>query len=382
MINQMKNRLQRVLIILSALLAYSAYKIHQLSPGHIWTTVLSTFLLALTVLSPFFIYRKYATVFDKFWFRTLYWAGALLMGLWATLLIISFPFDTIFAAFSVAGRMGGPGALSHTFYLPVFVICFLMTALGFAEAVRGPKVKSIYLPLAHLPNALSGFKILQISDLHVGPTIRKGYVDDVVKKANVEQPDLIVFTGDIADAHPVSIIEHLKPLANLKSRYGVFYVTGNHEYFWHAPDIISEVRALGFVPLINENVTLKIEDCKVLIAGITDPVGGALVSGHAPDLKKADAGSSHADFKILLAHRPDACHEAETRGYDLQFSGHTHAGQFFPFSLFIGLAHKYSRGLYRHGKMWLYVNPGTGYWGPANRLGVASEITLLTLGKI
>jgi predicted MPP superfamily phosphohydrolase len=142
------------------------------------------------------------------------------------------------------------------------------------------------------------------------------------------------------------------------------------------------MRGLGFVTLLNENKILKVGETSLMVAGVTDPVGVHMLRGHASDTTKALTSSEESQFKILLAHRPDACHGAESLGVDLQFSGHTHAGQFFPFSLFIGLAHKYYNGLYRHGNMWLYVNPGTGYWGPANRLGVVSEISCLTLTNI
>jgi uncharacterized protein len=111
-------------------------------------------------------------------------------------------------------------------------------------------------------------------------------------------------------------------------------------------------------------------------------MGAAFGLSHVPDLSRALHSPEAVDFKILLAHRPGVCIEAETLGANLQFSGHTHAGQFFPFSLIIPFAHKYYRGLNRHGKSWVYVNPGTGYWGPPNRFGVPSEITFMTLKDV
>jgi predicted MPP superfamily phosphohydrolase len=155
-------------------------------------------------------------------------------------------------------------------------------------------------------------------------------------------------------------------------------VTGNHEYYWDAPGLVQKVRELGFTALINENRIVQVGSAKILIAGITDPMG-QMLSGHAPDINKATRSSESTEFKIFLSHRPDAYLQSEPRGFDLQFSGHTHSGQYFPFNLLIGFFHKYSRGLYRHGHLWVYVNPGTGYWGPANRFGVPAEITLLTL---
>ena len=147
-------------------------------------------------------------------------------------------------------------------------------------------------------------------------------------------------------------------------------------------EVIAKMKELGFTTLLNENVILKIGEQNLMIAGVRDPAGENAVADDAPNAKQTATTYEKVDLKILLAHKPDACEEAEGLGFDLPFSGHTHAGQFFPFSLFIGLAHRYAGGLYQHGRMWAYVNLGSGYWGPADRLGVRSEITLVTLDMI
>jgi predicted MPP superfamily phosphohydrolase len=189
----------------------------------------------------------------------------------------------------------------------------------------------------------------------------------------------VLVTGDIADARASSIVEDLAPLAELKAKHGVFYVTGNHEYYWDADGLVKLATSLGLQALMNENRVVKVGDAKILVAGITDPMGFMAGGRHRPDLARALTQAESTDFKILLSHRPDPFAEAEKSGVDLQFSGHTHGGQFFPFSLLIPLAHKHYRGLSRHGSLWIYVNPGTGYWGPPNRFGVPPEITLLSL---
>jgi predicted MPP superfamily phosphohydrolase len=191
-------------------------------------------------------------------------------------------------------------------------------------------------------------------------------------------PDLIAVTGDMADGDVEKLSRHVAPLARLKAPLGVYYVTGNHEYYWGAEGWIAKVRELGMTPLINENRVVSRDGARLLIGGIPDESGGSFVPGHRPDARRA-AGADDADFRLLLAHRPDGVPAAERAGFDLQLSGHTHGGQFFPASLFIGLFHRFARGLDRHGRMRVYVNPGTGYWGPAHRFGVPSEITLLTL---
>ena len=229
---------------------------------------------------------------------------------------------------------------------------------------------------------LNNLTIAQISDLHVGPTIRENYVQKVVNQTNATTPDIIVITGDLADAKADAITRHLQPLAELKSRFGVYYVTGNHEYYWGIQEWMDKIITLGFIPLINDNKVIEVNGVPILIAGITDHIGGHFLKEHQSDIKKAAVSEQTTEYKIMLAHRPDVYLAAEKLGFDLQLSGHTHAGQFFPFNVLLPLVYKYYRRLNKHHNLWLYVNPGTGYWGPANRVGVPPEITLLRLKKV
>jgi len=376
----------RFLIVISLLFIYTSFKSTQLWPTQKWSAIGLTLLLFLLMVGGMFLGRTKASAFDETWFQVISWGSSLTIGLWATFIIISMPFDILHLGIFIWNRLAGSSELDaerrvvlfHT--IPRYLAAFSagLATLGFTEVLLGPKVKETKVSFSNLPPALKGLKITQISDLHVGPTLRQGYVEKVVTEVNSTNPDLIFFTGDMADANVDSIDEHLQPLAKLKAKYGLFYVTGNHEYYWGASELITKISSLGFTALINSNKIINIGDQKVMIAGVTDPAGDML-DGHTPDLKKAVATSEIAGFKILLAHRPDACLEAELEGINLQFSGHTHSGQFFPFSLFIGLAHKYSRGLYQHGLMQVYVNPGTGYWGPADRLGVMAEVSSIIL---
>jgi predicted MPP superfamily phosphohydrolase len=383
----MSSRFLKFIIIVSIFVIYTSYKAIQLLPSQRIAALIITALVFLLMLGGMFLYRANISLFDAIWFRIFSWAGILVMGLWATFIIISIPLDifrlTVFTIGKIIGSSEVDVARRDFLFRGAYAFTLALSGglagLGFLEVLRGPKVKEVSVPVKNLPPSLFNLKITQISDLHVGPTLRKGYVEEVVRLANATNPDLIFLTGDIADAYATSIAEHLGPLENLKSKFGSFYVTGNHEYYWGAEALIEKVKQLGFTPLLNDNAILQIGKNKILVAGVTDPAGEQMLQGHKPDVAKALSTKSECDFKILLAHRPDACIEAEALGANLQFSGHTHAGQFFPFSLFIRLAHKYNRGLYQHGQLWLYVNPGTGYWGPANRLGVMSEISVITL---
>ncbi len=360
--------MSRFWIIVGIFFAYTSYKAAQLSNGPASVAMLGTAMLFVLMLSSMFIYRSHESVFDEWWFRALAWTGSLTMAVWATFILLSIPVDILSVVVSIPRKINPGLAIAST----------LLVAAGFVQASLGARIKSVQIEVPNLPSAFHGLKIVQVSDLHVGATLRKNYVGRVVEKINATKPDLVLLTGDVADGHATSIAEHLEPLRRLKPRYGAFYVTGNHEYYWGVNDLVAQIKGLGFTPLLNENKIITINERPLMIAGVTDPAG-EIINGHTPDIVRAGTSASSPELKILLAHRPGAYEQAEPLGFDLQFSGHTHSGQFFPFNLLIGFFHKYSRGLYRHGRLWLYVNPGTGYWGPPSRLGVVPEITLATL---
>ncbi len=375
----------RFFTIITLLFLYTGYKANQLWPSRRVLTASLTLLLFILMLGGTFFYRTNPQVFNAAWFRVIVWSGAITMGFWATFVLLSLPFDLMHLMMNAYHRVVDGKAFDpdrRTFFrglsLSVFGLSGGFAAVGLFQAYRGPDVKRISVSGKKKHPSLVGLKIAQISDLHIGPTLRQGYVAEVVRRTNALNVDLIFITGDVADAHATSLAEHLEPLRSLQARYGTYYVTGNHEYYWGAADLVTAMADLGIIPLMNENRVLKIGEAKVLIAGVTDPTGER-VPGHAPDLKKALHSLDPVDYKILLAHRPHTGIEAEKLGADLQFSGHTHSGQFFPFSLLIDLAHRYSAGLYQRGELSIYVNRGTGYWGPANRFGVPSEISELTV---
>lgn len=307
--------------------------------------------------------------------------------------VISFPFRKLFK-FQLHLSYTSMGVLSflllftvlrdviylttQKLFSPIYVLEFTFISLfiGFMNAILGPRVKRVMVPVANLPSELVGFKISQISDLHIGATIRFPYVTKVVQKVNKLEPDLIVLTGDIGDGKVSKYREDIAPLSKLKSRHGSFFTTGNHEYYWNANEWLSVMNNVGIINLINRGKVIEHGTKRVLIAGIPDPVSRLL-----PDLlgMQESESANSADFKILLSHRPGIANEASLCGYHLQLSGHTHGGQFFPWTIVVKFVHKMSIGLHRVNNMWLYVNPGTGSWGPLIRLGTTPEITLLTL---
>lgn len=361
------------IIILTLLIAYTGFEATLICPKYPWLAVIFSMVLITIMIQWIFLYRSKPHLIENLWFRAVVWLGTIGMGFWATLILLSIPINIIHLIF-----LRSDNVLLSYLNPALLIVSTGITLFGLIEALIGPKIKSVKLPLTNLSSGLNNLKIAQISDLHISPTIGESYVKKVVKMTNATNPDFIFITGDMADAKTEKIIAPLNILGDLKAKYGVFNVMGNHEYYWDALGIIKHLQQVGITTLVNESQLVNVENEKVQVAGITDPAG-VYIEGHHPNVKKALDTLEKPGFKILLSHRPGYYIEAEQFGVDLQLSGHTHAGQFFPFNLLIPLAHKYYKGLNQYKNLWIYVNQGTGYWGPANRFGIPAEITLITL---
>ena len=255
-----------------------------------------------------------------------------------------------------------------------------MCIAGYHEARQLAEVKSISIPLVNLPDALHDFHIVQLSDIHLGPTIKGDYLEGIVERTNALQPDMVAITGDLVDGFTYQLQDDVTPLQQLNSKHGSFFVTGNHEYYWGADYWSDYLKTLGIKVLNNEHYILQHDGARLLVGGATDYSAGKYLPDHASDPRASNRNASRSDVSVLLAHQPKSAFEGEAAGYDLQLSGHIHGGQFFPWNLFIGLVQPFNIGLHRvNQRMWLYVNAGTGYWGPPQRLGVPSEITSIRL---
>ena len=220
--------------------------------------------------------------------------------------------------------------------------------------------------------ALHGFTIAQITDLHVGATIKCAYVDAVVDAVNALEADLIAVTGDLVDGSVHELASHTAPLARLSARHGAYFVTGNHEYYSGAAAWTTELRRLGLTVLENEHVVVRHETADVIVAGVTDFGAHHYDPAQRSDPAVAVAGApKDAGVSVLLAHQPRSAFAAEKAGFDLQLSGHTHGGQFFPWNFFVRLQQPFTAGLRRLGALWDYTSRGTGYWGPPKAAGRA-----------
>jgi predicted MPP superfamily phosphohydrolase len=244
-----------------------------------------------------------------------------------------------------------------------------LSAVGIRSALSGIQIKQLDVKLRGLPQRLAGFRLVQISDVHVGPLLRKDWVARVVEQIRQLAPDLVAITGDLVDGRVHELREHVAPLAKIEARSGVYFVTGNHEYYSGVEEWYAHLPSLGVRPLRNERVEVA---PGLELAGIEDPTG-------EPDLAKALDGRDPEGALVLLAHQPRQFAEAAKRGVPLTLSGHTHGGQIWPFSWLVALAQPYLAGLHRRGESQLYVSRGTGFWGPPMRVFAPAEITLLRL---
>lgn len=309
----------------------------------------------------------------------LIWCGLLAAGWFSTLFVLTLLRDLALVLMLMLPT-GDLTQLTVWSARAVLGLSILASLLGLINARRIARVVDVQVPIQDLPPALHGFTIAQITDLHVGPTIRKRYVDGVVDKVNSLEADMIAVTGDLVDGSVAVLAPHTHPLSRLRARHGAFLVTGNHEYYSHAPSWIAEFRRLGLQVLLNEHVVLSHEGELVVVGGVTDYTAHHFVAGHKSDPHRALHGAPQdASFKLLLAHQPRSAPAAEDAGFHLQLSGHTHGGQFLPWNLFVPLQQPYTAGLNRLQALWIYTSRGTGYWGPPKRLGAPSEITRLRL---
>lgn len=252
--------------------------------------------------------------------------------------------------------------------------------IGAIQALSPPRVQEVEVRIEHLAPGLEGFRIVQVSDLHLGPLVSRASVLRLRGQVEALSPDLVAFTGDLVDAEADGAREKAAALKALRSTHGTFFVTGNHEYYSGISRWLPVFQELGWTLLDNMHRPLAHNGATLLVAGMPDPAaGGRRGSGQGPSLSRTLRGAPPSDFRLLLFHPPTGYEAAARAGFDLQLSGHTHAGQYFPWSLVVQRMFRYPKGLGRHGAMWIYTSVGTGFWGPPNRFLVPPELTLLTL---
>ncbi|HVQ62330.1 MAG TPA: metallophosphoesterase [Burkholderiales bacterium] len=303
----------------------------------------------------------------------------LVAGFFSWLLVLTVARDVSLLGSALALTPQAYDSWSRVSALGVMALTPAITLIGFFMARRAAPVNNVDVPLAGLPKELEGFTIAQISDIHVGATIKRNFVDAIVDRVNGLHADMVAITGDVVDGSVPDLAHHTEPLARLASRHGTYFVTGNHEYYSGAHEWIREFRRLGARVLMNEHVVLDHDGAALAVAGVADWSAHHFDPSHKSDPHAAARGAPERAPKVLLAHQPRSAALAEAAGFHLQLSGHTHGGQFWPWNFLVRLQQPFTAGLNRLGRMWVYTSRGTGYWGPPMRFGVPSEITLIRL---
>ena len=369
-----------LLLISFVLHAYVGARIAPDLPPGAWTAAFLAVVIASALLMPMALMAR--SIRTQPWSDRFAWAGALAMGLFSSLFVLTLLRDVVLviAAALAALGLGALPALAADSAIAVPLLGAIVTLWGFVNARRTAAVVAVDVPIAGLPAALHGFTIAQISDIHVGPTIKRPYLRRIVEAVNALQADMVAVTGDLVDGSVRDLAPHVAPLASLSSRHGTFFVTGNHEYYSGAPAWVAELRRLGLRVLMNEHVVLTHAAAALVVAGVTDHGAHHFDPAQRSDPQAAIAGApAHATTRLLLAHQPRSADAAERAGFQLQLSGHTHGGQFLPWNFFVRLQQPFTAGLHKLRRLWVYTSRGTGYWGPPKRFGAPSEITRLRL---
>lgn len=321
----------------------------------------------------------------------LVWGGFIWMGFMWLLLTGTLGSDLLRNIFGLANNFITDTPLSaerRLLFARLFgggaaAVALLAGGAALQRGLSGPHLAHVRVRLKRLPKDLDGLRIVQISDLHVGPTIGKSQVEDLVRRCNELNADIIAITGDLIDGSVETLGEAVRPLGQLRATYGTFFVTGNHEYYSGVHAWLDFLDTLGIRVLRNERVAIGQGDINgpgLDLAGVDDHKARGKATGHGADFDSALGGRNPEREVVLLAHQPAAIHQASKYDIGLMLSGHTHGGQIWPFGWVVNLVQPYLKGLYRHNEVTqIYVSSGTGYWGPPMRLGADAELTCLTL---
>ena len=261
------------------------------------------------------------------------------------------------------------------FDLSVLIAASSYLFRGVVDGLKKPGINRVDVRLRDFP--FEDYVIVQLSDVHIGRTIRRGFLEEVVEATNALKPDIVVITGDLVDLSVSKIGDNLEPLLRLEAP--TYFIPGNHEYFHGVEEIAAYLQTLNVRPLMNASTLIGDEQAGFNLVGINDLVGermGILPPDVAAAYREADTDRC----QIVLAHQPKSLELMGDHRCDLMLSGHTHGGQIFPFGLLVMAAQPYLSGLHQHSEdTQIFVSRGTGYWGPPIRILAPSEISYIVI---
>jgi predicted MPP superfamily phosphohydrolase len=309
------------------------------------------------------------------------WTAYTWLGLAFLLLVAALAGDLALGLLGMAApaELAAGPAPERARALAVGAVGLGMAATALRRCLAGPELRRVEVPLARWPQALDGYRIVQLSDVHIGPLLDRRFAASLAERVNALAPDLVVVTGDLVDGGVGRVGAEVEPLGALRARDGVWFVTGNHDYYSGADDWVARMSALGWRALRNERVAIERPGASFELAGVDDHHGALVEPGGGEDLARALGGRDPERPVVLLAHDPATFRRSSRMGVDLQLSGHTHGGQIWPFRWAVRITVPWIAGLYRVGEAAVYVSRGTGFWGPPMRLGAPAEITELVL---
>jgi predicted MPP superfamily phosphohydrolase len=315
--------------------------------------------------------------------RVLSWGAYGWLGVAFLLLTSTLATSAVFALLGAAtAEPPDPVLVARARAFAVAGIALVLGGVGLRQGLAPPVVKRVEIALARWPKALDGFRIVQISDVHIGPLLDGRFAAAVAERVNALAPDLVAVTGDLVDGSVARIGAQVEPFRSLRARHGIYFVTGNHDFYSGADSWVARVREFGWRALRNERVSIGAGDAAFDLAGVDDVHGRLVEPGAGEDVERALAGRDASRAVVLLAHDPSTFHRASQKDVDLQLSGHTHGGQIWPFRYLVRLSVPWVAGLYRRGASALYVSSGTGFWGPPMRIAAPSEITEIVLRAV
>jgi predicted MPP superfamily phosphohydrolase len=316
--------------------------------------------------------------------RFVAWPSSLWMGFAFYLLVLLAATDIVWwlsggPARAASGLLGGVATTSALRAVSVTLAAFAIGVFSMRSGLRPPELRRVEIHLARWPARLDGFRIVQLSDIHIGPILDGEFARALVERVSALSPDLVVVTGDLVDGAVKRLRQEVAPLRDLHGRLGVYFVTGNHDHYSGAHSWCDAVSQLGIRVLRNERVEILDGDCVFDLVGVDDHHGSHFGGDGGEDLSAAFDGRDPERPAVLLAHDPSTFKRASELQVDLQLSGHTHGGQIWPFGYLVRLAVPFVSGRYRRGVSELYVSSGTGFWGPPMRLFAPAELTEITL---